>query len=209
MLNRLSSIKKNNARKRSRLLDAGVLAALPLLVVVIIYDTAWSGQPPQSVRVATRIVAPFVFEEDGKLTGFSIDLWRSIAAELMLESKFSINRSVQELLSNVESEKSDVGIAAISITAERSKSLDFSQPMFDSGLQILVRSQAGKAHWLSGLLAIVWSSAIVPLIAAIVLIILVPAHLIWWFERRHRRGIIRRKATLRASSKLAGGRHRR
>ena len=117
MLNRLSSIKKNNARRRSRFFDAGVLAALALLVVFI-YDAAWAGQSPRSVRVATRIVPPFVFEEDGKLTGFSIDLWRSIAAELMLESEFSINRSVQELLSNVQSEKSDVGVAAISITAE-------------------------------------------------------------------------------------------
>jgi polar amino acid transport system substrate-binding protein len=122
-----------------------VLAALAILVVCI-YDTAWTGQSPRSVRVATRIVPPFVFEEDGKLTGFSIDLWRSIAADLMLESEFSIHRSVQELLSNVESEKSDAGVAAISITAERSKSLDFSQPMFDSGLQILVRTQAGGAH---------------------------------------------------------------
>src|SRR5262249_6481039 len=148
MLDRRSSTKKSKARRSLKPFGAGVLAALAVLAIFK-DDTPWAGQSPQPVRVATRIVAPFVFEEEGKLAGFSIDLWRSIAAELMLESEFSISRSVQELLSNIESEKSDVGIAAISITAERSKSLDFSQPMFDSGLQILVRSQAGKAHWLS------------------------------------------------------------
>src|SRR5262249_3128724 len=153
---RLNSIKKSKARTGLKLLSAGALATVAIFAVFN-DDTPWAGQSARTVRVATRIVAPFVFEEDGKLAGFSVDLWRSIAAELMLESEFSISRSVQELLSNVESEKSDVGIAAISITAERSKSLDFSQPMFDSGLQIMVRTQSGKAPWLRGLLAIVWS----------------------------------------------------
>ena len=192
MLDRFGSSKKSKARRRLKLSSAGVLAALAIFAVFN-ENTSWAGQSLRPVRVATRIVAPFVFEEDGKLAGFSIDLWRSIAAELMLESQFSLSRSVQELLSNVESGKSNVGIAAISITAERSKSVDFSQPMFDSGLQIMVRTQSGKAPWLRGLLAIVWSSAILPLVAAIILIILVPAHLIWWFERRHPHGIIESK----------------
>ena len=37
--------------------------------------------------------------------------------------------------------KADVGIAAISITAAREKQFEFSQPILNSGLQIMLRSQ--------------------------------------------------------------------
>src|ERR1051325_1499154 len=89
-----------------------------------------------TLRVATRIVRPFVFEQQGQLTGFSIELWQEISRELDAKSKFNVEPSVNDILEAVKSNQADLGIAAISITAERERDWDFSQPMFDAGLQI-------------------------------------------------------------------------
>lgn len=152
------------------------------------------GAETPTLRVATRIIPPFVYEENGKLTGFSIELWQSIADELKLKSEFVIGPTVKDLLSQVKDGKADLGIAAISITAERSKDFDFSQPMFDSGLQILVGEQPGGRGFLAGFFAAIFSSAAPAFIGAIILTILLPAHVIWWFERRHPRGILESRA---------------
>jgi polar amino acid transport system substrate-binding protein len=98
----------------------------------------------KTLRVATRVVAPFVMQDGARLQGFSIDLWNAIAQQLGTRTEYSINPSVNSLLSSVQARRADAGIAAISITAERERRFDFSQPMYDSGLQIMVRSQARR-----------------------------------------------------------------
>lgn len=163
---------------------------LGLLVLFLMPGPAWGQRSGETLRVATRVIPPFVIGEDGRLTGFSIDLWQAIADELKAKSEFIVSPTVKDLLADVSSGKAELGISAISITAERSKEFDFSQPMFDSGLQILVRAQSSGSGFLHGMLAFVFSYAVLPLIGFVLLAILVPAHLVWWFERRHHRGMI-------------------
>ena len=112
----------------------GSKAFLALLCLLLLVGSSFAQSPAQPVRVATRLIPPFVFEEGVKLTGFSMELWQSIAAELKLNSAMAKAGDVKELLATVKSGRADLGIAAISITAERSKEFDFSQPMFDAGL---------------------------------------------------------------------------
>jgi hypothetical protein len=77
-----------------------VVGALFLLLV----PAAGLGQaPPVSVRVATRVVKPFVFEEGGELKGFSIDLWQEIGRRLGVKSEFLVKPTVQDLLLSVKS----------------------------------------------------------------------------------------------------------
>src|SRR5690242_21835875 len=98
---------------------------------------------PSKLRVATRLVRPFVYEQ-GQLTGFSIELWQEIARQLNVQSEFVVKPTIKELLNAVKSNEASVGIAAISITADREIDFDFSQPMFDSGLQILTPVQGSR-----------------------------------------------------------------
>jgi polar amino acid transport system substrate-binding protein len=144
------------------------------------------------LRVATRIVPPFVLEDQGHLTGFSIELWQSIAAQLGVTSRFLVEPNVVDLLAAVRSGSADVGIAAISITAERGEALDFTQPMFESGLQIMVRGRreaAGRSP-IRGLLTLLLSPVMFQWLGIVLLFILVPAHIVWLAERRHKEGII-------------------
>src|SRR4051794_16217455 len=95
---------------------------------------------PQSERltVATRIVPPLVIGDANRLTGFSIDLWDAIAKRINVESRFEIYPTVGDLLEAVKNHKAELGIAAISITAERDRDVDFSQPILGAGLQIMI-----------------------------------------------------------------------
>jgi hypothetical protein len=44
------------------------------LFLLLVASAGLAQAPKASVRVATRVVRPFVFEEGGELKGFSIDL---------------------------------------------------------------------------------------------------------------------------------------
>ena len=149
---------------------------------------AQSKEP--TLEVATREVTPFVFQENGRLTGFSIELWQEIAKQMNVKWRFIVKPTVKELLDSVNSREAELGISAISITATRELQWDFSQPMFDAGLQILAPVQSSQGNVMSMLLANVFSAAILPFLGVVLLIILIPAHLVWFFEQRHPTGML-------------------
>jgi polar amino acid transport system substrate-binding protein len=154
-----------------------------------------NGQTKETtLRVATRQVRPFVFEENGRLTGFSVELWKEIARQMNVKWQFVIKPTVNELLTSVNDHEAVLGIAAISITAERELLWDFSQPMFEGGLQILVPSQSVQGSVLSAAVAGVFSSTILPTVGIVLLIILLFAHLVWFFERRNANGMLVHRA---------------
>ena len=147
----------------------------------------------KSLKVATRIVSPFVIQKNGELSGFSIELWKNIAQELKIESNFNKVDTIANLLNTVKLKQSDLAISAISVTAEREKDFDFSQPIFDSGLQILVRSQ-GQQSSITRLLSSIFTPTLLQLLGIMALIILIPAHIIWLVERTHDGGFLENKA---------------
>jgi polar amino acid transport system substrate-binding protein len=165
------------------------LAAAAMLVLSI--PAVGLAQAPTDVlRVATREVKPFVFDEGGHLTGFSIELWQEISRQMNVKSEFIVKPSVQDLLDSVKSREATLGIAAISITAEREMELDLSQPMFDAGLQILTPIQGTSRQRLMAVIAGVLSSTALPILGIVLLIIVLIAHLVWFFERQHQAGLL-------------------
>ncbi len=159
--------------------------------LVIVTAASVLGQPRETkLRIATRIIKPFVFEENRALTGFSIELWQEISRQLNAQSEFIMKPSVKELLDATRSKEVDLAIAAISITAEREIDWDFSQPMFDAGLQILTPVQGTQGGLVAAIIAGVFSSAVLPILGLVLLMILIPAHLVWFFERKNSTGTI-------------------
>jgi polar amino acid transport system substrate-binding protein len=139
---------------------------------------------PGKLRVATRLIAPFVIEDQGKLTGFSIELWKKIADQMGQQFTLTVYPTLAQTLSAVEQNKADLAIAAISITAEREQKFDFSYPMFASGLKILIRNP-NQSGFVPNLLRDLFSPAILQIIGLAIVMVIVSAHLIWFFERRH------------------------
>ena len=95
----------------------------------------------QELRAVTRMVTPLVITQDGELTGFSIELWNKLAERMQVRTRYHVVPDVGALLEEVRSGKADLGIAAIAITPEREKQFDFSEPILNAGLQIMVRNQ--------------------------------------------------------------------
>lgn len=191
------------ARKLHQFLATGKMKRFPkphiwlglvcgLLVLLLVVHPVQSQKPEtkQSLLVATRAIPPFVFADNGELSGFSIDLWRSIASYIGVDSKFVEYPNVANLLSAVKDGKANVGIAAISITAERQQEFDFSLPMFAGGLQILVRDPKTNSTDPPNILQLFFSAALLQVIGLAMLLIVIAAHIIWLSERHHKEGMI-------------------
>lgn len=150
---------------------------------------AQQSQQP-TLKVATRIIAPFVTREiNGALAGFSVDLWRAVARDLDVKYEFVVRNSVVELLEEVGEKRADLAISAISITAERERNFDFSQPMFDAGLQIMAASERVTNSGFSSFLTLLKSPALLEMLAILLGLILLPTPLLWWIERKHDNGV--------------------
>jgi polar amino acid transport system substrate-binding protein len=147
----------------------------------------------KTIRVSTLIAPPFGMEDKGKLSGFCIDLWQAVAQQLHLKYEMSLSPNVRVLLDSVKSDEADIGVSDVTITAARGKVLDFSVPIYDGGLQVMIRSDESAR---GGLFTIpfgtIFSRDVLKLLGLIVLLIIVPAHVIWLIERHyHDRGITR------------------
>jgi len=176
--------------KDMRRILIGSLAAIWLAASWFAYPLA--AQEPKApsagdeLAVVTRLVAPFVVSgSNGQLTGFSIDLWRAIAADLGLKTRFDVRETLPALLDAVRNREAAAGIAAISITAEREAILDFSHPMFRSGLSIMVRAGEGQVD----VRHIMFSKTMLAIIGIFALVILIPAHLFWAIARGRDEGL--------------------
>ncbi|MCG6901363.1 MAG: transporter substrate-binding domain-containing protein [Rhodobacter sp.] len=123
---------------------------------------------------------PFSMQENGQASGFSIDLMRAIAGTLHRDIQFTYVDNFTQMLGSVEAGTVDGAIANISITAARESVLDFSQPIFEGGLQIMVSGDAGSG----GIWRAIFSLDLLMAILAAFAVLFVLGLLMWLFERR-------------------------
>jgi len=129
--------------------------------------------------VAIKPLAPFIIGQPGDFQGFSIDLLDQIAHRAGFSYSLQPVDTVEEQLAAVQQGKADLARAGISITAAREQAVDFSYPMFNAGLQVLVASQ-GNASPISSALAV--TGRLLPILIFVVVLLLVVAHAIWLVE---------------------------
>lgn len=80
---------------------------------------------------------PFEFKQDGKYTGFDIQLWEAIAKEAKLKYRLQ-PMDFNGIIPGLQTHNIDVALAGITIREDRAKVIDFSDPYYESGLAILV-----------------------------------------------------------------------
>ena len=149
------------------------------------------AQTPE-VRAVAALAPPAVMEQNGTLTGFSVDLWNAIAALLKLKTSYQIMPDVGALLEAMQSKRADV-VLPLYITSARDEVFDFSFPVLDAGLQIMVLDTGQKTQTESPLwdvLRLLFSRTTILWLGMALLLVLIPAHLVWLLERRHPDGII-------------------
>jgi ABC-type amino acid transport substrate-binding protein len=97
------------------------------------------------VIVGVYLNEPFVTKSGDDYQGFCIDLWKAIAADLGLTFDIVPYDKLSELLKATAEDKVDVAVANTSITGERLKFVDFSQPFLQGGMQIMVDEKRGTS----------------------------------------------------------------
>lgn len=149
------------------------------LVVPAVAEPA--ADVPDTLRVG---VAPMVAAAEwsgDRPSGVMIDTWATLADRLGVRTEFVRVATPSDLCDELVAGRLDVALGPLTITAEREKQLDFTHPLFHSGLRVAVRqrSAAGILDALASLLS--WQ--LVGLLAAVVGLVLLSGHLLWWFER--------------------------
>ena len=151
--------------------------------------------PKEEIKLGVRVIAPFVNKTGEEYSGFSIDLWKKIAERAKLpETKYIEYGNVGELINATEKKEIDAGIAAISITSDRESRINFSQPMFDAGLQILVPGQSeektsGAKEFFNKIFKALWNEAFLSLVIAILLLGFILANVAYFLEKMHSDGV--------------------
>ena len=136
-----------------------------------------------TVRIATKPLEPFVFVDDEELRGFSIDYWNEVAARLGVSTEWCVKDTVGEIIDLAEAGAVDASIAGISITKERELIIDFSQPYYISGQQLV--TLPGGTSTLGTLFDLLFSGTFLVPVALLIVLVLIVSHLVWFFERGH------------------------
>lgn len=134
------------------------------------------------LRVAIKPAKPFAYEENGQWKGYSVELWNAIAQQNQWQFEWVPMETVPQTIEALQQGRVDVGVGALSITEEREKVLDFSQPFFESGLQIMAPAAAAGSIWvaLEGLASAPVLGGVFALIIALILV----SWLLWWLEHK-------------------------
>lgn len=145
-------------------------------------STSGGGPLPRTLIVGVATAPPFVIAEKGGYRGLSVDLWRETAEEYGWS--YDVRRyDFPSLLEAVSRGEIDVGIGAITTTAERERRMDFSHPVFTSGIGVAIQ-RGQSAGWVAVLSAL-WSMAFLKLMLFLLGLLFLVGFLAWFAERKH------------------------
>ena len=171
----------------NRIRSLAIVVWLVAAIAGVPFFSPLANAEPKTLTVATRNVTPFIISDGNLKRGFTVDLMDEIAKRNDWRINWADYPSVAELLKAVKENRADLGAAAISITSERSKEFDFTQPIMSGGPQIMI--PAGQSEpsspGLVDFLKLLFSKTVLVWLFAAFVITLLPAHILWLLERRH------------------------
>ncbi|QQZ28608.1 transporter substrate-binding domain-containing protein [Thiothrix subterranea] len=148
-----------------------------------------SASADDTLKVGVKLSEPWVMydpevaEEERQPTGFSIDLWKALADKLGVQTEWVYFDTTKDLVTAAADSKVDAAISAITVTAQREASVDFSNSMYELGLQIMVAPEFQQSNPFGVMLRELgqlfsWQGALFFL-----LILFITAHLRLWADR--------------------------
>jgi len=144
------------------------------------------GAPGGVLRIAARSLPPFVIYESRIYGGFEIELAELLGTQLGQDIEIYAADTIAKQLDDVSRGAADVALGGVAITQSREEIIDFSLPVLDTGLTILVPTDTdqGILGQISGFFRTIASSDLPWLLVIFGIAVLVAAHLIWLTERR-------------------------
>jgi polar amino acid transport system substrate-binding protein len=129
----------------------GVLIMMVVVVTgtTLAQSTARAQTLPEAreLVVGTKVAPPSAMKaEDGTWYGMSIDLWRRIARDANLRYRLQ-ETTLQDLTDGVAEGSLNLAVAELTVTGQRHRAVDFTQPFYSSGLGIAVKTDGGVTWW--------------------------------------------------------------
>lgn len=155
-------------------LVAASLAACPRLF-------ADEAPPANPVRVGVFELPGMARLAGDEATGFAADVWNEVARRLDLQTQFVPEKDVRTLLSDTAAGRIDILLGPLAVTESREKQVDFTHPLITSGMRIAVLEK-GQGEWFEPLLVLL-SKEMLAVVAGVVGLVIVTAHLLWFVER--------------------------
>lgn len=144
-----------------------------------------AAAPTAKLRVVTRNLEPFSFEKEGRRVGYAAELWDQLARETGVEYDVQVVKTAQEIIDALKAKTADVGVGAISVTAKREEIIDFTQPFYESGLQVLVSGGSGSfADNIFSLVANLFNLELIGAFLLLMVTMFIISHLVWRYEHK-------------------------
>lgn len=160
-----------------------LFAILPLVLIFgLLLGLAATAQRDRPLKVGIRHSPPYAIKDaDGTWTGIAVELWEEIAGKLQLKTNYA-EVTLREMLDQLASRQLDVGISALTVTAEREQKIDFTHPFQHGGLGIAVsaRIEQSSLQVLGKFPFLAFGHAL----AGVLILLLIAAFALWMVERR-------------------------
>lgn len=119
-------------------------------------DTKASSQPasaPQVLHVGTSGVSkPFSYRDNGKLTGYDVEVVRALFADLKQDYKLELETTeFESILAGLDTDRYQLGANNFSYNAERAKKYNFSLPITKNPYVLVVRENDNQIKSLTDL----------------------------------------------------------
>lgn len=111
------------------------------------------GEAPNGTLkvIASGESEPMTYVRGGEVVGFCPELMGMIAQDLGYRLEYR-TANISALIAEVESGKADIAMSCFSITEERKKVVDMTEPFYDGGMMAVVRLQGGAGTESQGFL---------------------------------------------------------
>ncbi|MFT3764511.1 MAG: ABC transporter permease subunit [Minicystis sp.] len=121
-------------------------------LVLLLGGVAAAGREEAGrITVATDAsYPPFESSVNGEIVGFDVDLVRAVAREGGLLVDF-VDQPFDGILPGLRQGRYDAAVSAMTITEERARVVDFTDPYYDAGQVIAVRAGDARVHGLADL----------------------------------------------------------
>lgn len=138
-----------------------VLMLMFCVIMALAMAGCGGGEKKTETQAAVKVLKvatdanfpPFeYYQEKSKAhTGFDIDLMNAVAKEMGYEKVEFVNVEFKDIFNGLSEKKYDAAIAGITITPERERVAEFSEPYVEDGYKIIVSKKAAPSDDFSSL----------------------------------------------------------
>jgi len=160
---------------------------ISLITVLLLLFFQGFSQERDSINTQKKLIIgitetpPFVQKRPHGYSGLSIASWKMVNEQLQLAYEFKEYKNLGSLLNGVENGEVDFSVNPITVTDNRMKRMDFSQPYFISHTSVAKRKESNTLKLLKNFFS--WDFFSV--VSLLLLVIFIFGILVWFFERKN------------------------